>query len=59
MTLQAAQGRLDAVAATWRLLQRRLAELDLDVDDATARLYRALAAPGTDPARPRPVRISS
>ena len=59
MTLQAAQGRLDAVAATWRLLQRRLAELDLDVDDATARLYHALAAPGTDPARPRPVRISS
>jgi len=59
MTLQAAQGRLDAVAATWRLLQRRLAELDLDVDDATARLYHALTAPGTDPARPRPVRLSS
>jgi hypothetical protein len=45
-TLQASQGRLDAVGATWRLLQRRLAELDVDVDDATVRLYHALISPG-------------
>ncbi|MDA8070982.1 MAG: BTAD domain-containing putative transcriptional regulator [Actinomycetota bacterium] len=59
MTLQAAQGRLDAVAATWRLVQRRLAELDLDVDDATARLYHALTPPSPDVASPRSVRLSS
>jgi DNA-binding SARP family transcriptional activator len=44
MTLQARQGRTDAVKATWRNLQRRLAELDLDADAATARLYRRLVA---------------
>jgi len=38
--LQDGQGRLDAVGATWWLLRRRLAELDVDVD-ATVRLYHA------------------
>lgn len=44
MTLQAACGRLDAVSATWQLLQSRLSDLDLDVEDATAGLYRQLMA---------------
>ncbi|MBV9660681.1 MAG: LysM peptidoglycan-binding domain-containing protein [Acidimicrobiales bacterium] len=44
MTLQAGQGRTDAVKATWRQLQRRLVEIDLDPDPATGRLYRQLVA---------------
>jgi len=44
MLLQAHQGRTDAVKATWRALQRRLVEIDLDPDPATARLYRRLVA---------------
>jgi hypothetical protein len=44
MSLQAGQGRPDAVKATWRQLQRRLIEIDLDPDPATARLYRILVA---------------
>ena len=42
MSLQARHGRTGAVKATWRQLQRRLIELDLDPDPATARLYRSL-----------------
>jgi LuxR family maltose regulon positive regulatory protein len=42
MALQAACGRSDAVTATWQLLQSRLRDLDLDVEDATASLYRQL-----------------
>ena len=60
MTLHAAHHRLDAVTATWQLLQRRLVDLDVDGDDATARLYRSLTAPdATSPGRPRPTRLSS
>lgn len=44
MTLQAGQGRTDAIKATWRLLQRRLIEVDVDPDRATARLYRRLSS---------------
>lgn len=44
MTLHASQGRTDSVKATWRQLQRRLVEIDLDPDPATARLYRTLAS---------------
>jgi DNA-binding SARP family transcriptional activator len=44
MCLQAGRGRTDAVKATWRALQRRLVEIDLDPDPATARLYRRLVA---------------
>jgi hypothetical protein len=40
VSLQDSQGRLDAVGATWWLVRRRLAELDVDVD-ATVRLYHA------------------
>ena len=57
MALHAAHGRRDAVTATWQLLQRRLADLDVDVDEATARLYRTLVAPDPDPGaagQPRP-----
>ena len=60
MTLHAGHNRLDAVTATWQLLQRRLADLDVDGDDATARLYRSLTAPdATSPGRPRPIRLWS
>ena len=58
MALHAAHGRHDAVTATWQLLQRRLADLDVDVDEATARLYRTLVATDTSPAS-RPIRLSS
>jgi len=60
MALHAGHDRLDAVTATWQVLQRRLADLDVDGDDATARLYRSLTAPdATSPGRPRPIRLSS
>ncbi|MGH9056222.1 MAG: hypothetical protein ACRDYY_10245, partial [Acidimicrobiales bacterium] len=42
MALHAAHGRPDAVTATWNLLQARLADLDLDVEAATAGFYRRL-----------------
>lgn len=58
MTLQAAQGRPDAVGATWQLLRRRLAELDVDIDDATVDLYHALTNPDPGLARP-PIRLPS
>ena len=58
MILHAARGRLDAVGSTWRQLNLRLAELDLDVEPATARLYRTLTAcEEIDP--PRPARLRS
>jgi DNA-binding SARP family transcriptional activator/LysM repeat protein len=60
MAHHGAHGRLDAVTATWQLLQRRLADLDVDMDDATARLYRSLTAlDAKPPTAPRPVRLSS
>ena len=58
MTLHSARGRPDALSSTWRLLKRRLAELDLDAEPATERLYRTLAA-SADASTPRPVRLSS
>jgi DNA-binding SARP family transcriptional activator len=57
MGLHAAHGRPDAVTATWQLLRSRLADLDVDMDETTARLYRTLA--NTDSPAPRPVRLSS
>jgi DNA-binding SARP family transcriptional activator/LysM repeat protein len=60
MRLQAAQGRPDTVKATWRLLQSRLGDLDLDVEDATAHLYRSLTVAGANPLHaPHPVRAGS
>ena len=44
MMLHGTRGRVDAVQEVWRLLQARLAELDLDVEDATATLYRQLTS---------------
>jgi DNA-binding SARP family transcriptional activator len=58
MTLHAARGRLDAVGSTWRQLNLRLAELDLDVEPASARLYRTLTA-GQEADAPRPARLPS
>jgi hypothetical protein len=56
MAVHAAHGRGDAVTATFQLLRSRLADLDVDMDDTTARLYRSLT---TDPSSPRSVRLSS
>jgi DNA-binding SARP family transcriptional activator len=42
MALHAAHGRPDAATATWQLLQRRLADLDVDDDEATGHLYRTI-----------------
>jgi len=55
MVLHAAHGHPGAVTDVWRLLQGRLAELSLDVEAATANLYRQLTA---DPERrPDPDRV--
>jgi DNA-binding SARP family transcriptional activator len=51
MVLQAKSGRIDAVKATWRLLQRRLLDLDLDPDPSSGELYRSLT--GSDGATSR------
>ncbi|MGH8995419.1 MAG: BTAD domain-containing putative transcriptional regulator, partial [Acidimicrobiales bacterium] len=63
MAHHAAHGRPDAVTATWQLLQGRLADLDVDGDDATAHLYRSLTAPDARPPAPpgasRPLRLTS
>jgi DNA-binding SARP family transcriptional activator len=58
MTLHAARGRLDAVGSTWRQLNLCLAELDLDVEPASARLYRTLTA-GQETDTPRLARLPS
>jgi DNA-binding SARP family transcriptional activator len=57
MSLHAAHGRPDAVTATWQLLRSRLADLDVDMDETTARLYRTLTT--TNSPAPPPVRLSS
>jgi DNA-binding SARP family transcriptional activator len=57
MALHSAHGRLDAVTATWQLLRSRLTDLDVDMDETTARLYRTLT--NTDSPTSRPVRLSS
>ena len=44
MALHGAHGRTDAVRATWKLLNHRMAELDVEVEAASARLYRTLTA---------------
>jgi DNA-binding SARP family transcriptional activator len=60
MALDAAHGRQDAVTAKWQLLQRRLADLDVDVDEATARLYRMLVVPDAEvTGESRPIRLTS
>jgi hypothetical protein len=47
----AAHGGPGAATDIWRLLHDRLAELDLDVEAATAALYRQLTADRPDPDR--------
>jgi len=59
MTLHAAGRRPDDVIATWRLLNQRLAELNLDVDTATALLYRSLAETFNTVTRARAIEIKS
>lgn len=58
MALHATHGRPDAVTATWQLLRRRLADLDVDMDETTANLYRSLTSPAA-PQPSRAVRLSS
>ncbi len=58
MALHATHGRPDAVTATWQLLRRRLADLDVDMDETTANLYRSLTSPAA-PQPSRSVRLSS
>jgi DNA-binding SARP family transcriptional activator len=58
MALHAAHGRLDAVTATWQLLRGRLADLDVDMDETTARLYRTVTTTDTGSAS-QSVRLSS
>jgi DNA-binding SARP family transcriptional activator len=60
MVLHAARERVDAVTATWKLLQARLADLDLDMEPATARIYRTLITTETEAVdRPHSIRLSS
>ena len=58
MVLHATHGRPDAVTATWQLLRHRLADLDVDMDETTADLYRSLTSPAA-PLPSRSVRLSS
>ena len=51
VVLHAETGHPDAVRGTWQLLNRRLAEVDLEVEAQTARVYRDLTDQPT--ARPR------
>jgi DNA-binding SARP family transcriptional activator len=53
MILQAARNRPATVAATWQLLQSRLSALDLEVEDATSRLYHSLTGTRAKPTRIR------
>jgi DNA-binding SARP family transcriptional activator len=46
MVLQGSLGQVDTVSATWKLLHARLEELDLEVEEATTRLYRSLVPSG-------------
>lgn len=47
MALQARNCGTDSVHSTWRQLQHRLSDLDLDCEPATAVVYRSLTS-GTD-----------
>ena len=46
MVLQSQMGQIDAMASTWRGLQRRLADLDLEPEPKTIGLYRRLLGHG-------------
>ncbi len=59
MALQGGRGRLDAVNSTWRLLERRLAEIDIDPEDVTIRLYRSITAYVPSGGRPQRMRLPS
>jgi hypothetical protein len=59
MVLHVAHDRGDAVREVWRLLQSRLAELDLNVAAATATLYRQLTGKPRPPTGPRRLRSVS
>ncbi|MHB8450668.1 MAG: BTAD domain-containing putative transcriptional regulator [Mycobacteriales bacterium] len=45
LALQGRLGRIDAVQRTWRLLRRKLADLDLEPETATVALYRRVGEP--------------
>lgn len=55
MTVHATHGHPGSLDAIWQLLHHRLGELDLEVEPATARLYRSLTSPsGARPQRSSP-----
>jgi DNA-binding SARP family transcriptional activator len=49
MRLQAQRHRPDALARIWKLLQGRLAELDIEPEDATLKLHRELSRVSSRP----------
>jgi DNA-binding SARP family transcriptional activator len=53
MALQARLDRADAAQRTWRLLQGRLAELDLEPEPITVALYGQVVTKVREPVRPR------
>ena len=58
MALHAAHGHHEALAAVWQCLGRRLADLDVEMDPATIRLYRSLTASDERAGGPRPARLT-
>ena len=58
MALHAAHGHLETLAALWQCLGRRLADLDVEMDPATIRLYRSLTASDERSGGPRPARLT-
>ena len=60
MALHGAHGRHEALGAVWQCLGRRLADLDVEMDPATIRLYRSLTASASEERTggPPPVRLT-
>ncbi len=48
MALHGAHGHHEALGAVWQCLGRRLADLDVEMDPATIRLYRSLTASASE-----------
>jgi DNA-binding SARP family transcriptional activator len=59
MKLQSKIGRTDSISATWRQLQRNLADLNLDPEQTTSGLYRDLIRRRESTSSNRPSRVAS